>query len=204
MYRFHPQWQKTKSLIADGKIGELQSIHSIFSFFNDNPDDIRNKPTMGGGGLMDIGCYCISVARFLFESEPDSVYGEVDINPDFGVDTKASGILTFGRKTSTFTCSTLMHHFQRVTVFGTKGMIELDIPFNPDPDKPAQVHLITGDDSEIFQIELANHYVLQADAFCNAIINNTSVPTPLEDAVSNMKVIDAMFESGKENQIIHL
>ena len=204
MYRFHPQWERTRSLIEDGRIGDLQTIHSIFSFYNDDPEDIRNKPNMGGGGLMDIGCYCISTARFLYGTEPGTVYGEVEIDPNFGVDTKASGILTFGKKTSTFTCSTLMQNFQRVMVFGTAGMIEIEVPFNPDATKPASIHLTTDEGRTTLSIETANHYVRQADAFCHAIINNTNVPTPLHDAVANMKVIDAMFESGKNNQIIQL
>lgn len=204
MYRFHPQLKKTRSLVEDDRIGELQTIHSIFSFYNDDPDDIRNKPNMGGEGLMDIGCYCISSARYLFGTEPDTVYGEINIDPDFGVDTKASGILGFGKKTATFTCSTLMQHFQRVMIFGTDGMIEIENPFNPDSNKPARVHLTTSKGNETLYTEPANHYVLQTDAFCNAIIHDTEVPTPLEDAVANMKIIDAMFESGKNNQPIRL
>ena len=202
MYRFHPQWKEARSLVKSRKIGALQSIQSVFSYFNDDPGNIRNRPNMGGGGLMDIGCYCISLSRFIFGKDPDSVYGEVDIDPDFGVDRKASAILTFGDRTSTFTCSTRMQNFQRVMIFGTEGMIEIEIPFNAPADKPMNIYLVKDGRRETINFEEVDQYRLQADAFCESIINNSTVPTPLEDAVANMKVIDAIFNSGKKRAAI--
>jgi predicted dehydrogenase len=204
MYRFHPQWTEARKLVTNREIGPIQSIQSVFSYYNDNPDDIRNRPNMGGGGLMDIGCYCISMSRFLFGGEPDLVYGELDIDPDFDVDRKASGILTFGDRTSTFTCSTQMQNYQRVSVFGTDGMIEIEIPFNAPNDLATRIYLTKGGEKDTIEIPAASQYTLQADAFCEAIINDTAVPTPLEDAVANMKVIDAMFESGKQRAAVDL
>jgi len=204
MYRFHPQWKEARSLVKSRKIGALQSIQSVFSYFNDDPGNIRNRPNMGGGGLMDIGCYCISLSRFIFGKDPDSVYGEVDIDPDFGVDRKASAILTFGDRTSTFTCSTRMQNFQRVMIFGTEGMIEIEIPFNAPADKPMNIYLVKDGRRETINFEEVDQYRLQADAFCESIINDTAVPTPLEDAVANMKVIDAIFESDKKRATISM
>jgi predicted dehydrogenase len=204
MYRFHPQWQQVKEWIKMREIGELQTIQSTFSYYNDDPENIRNRPNMGGGGLMDIGCYCISLSRFLFGREPDSVYGIVDIDPNFGVDLKASGILTFGDKTSTFTCSTQMQNYQRASVFGTDGMIELEIPFNAPKDETTKLFLTKNGSRQTVEIDATDQYRLQAEAFCDAIINNTSVPTPLVDAVNNMKVIDAVFESGRKGCEINL
>ena len=202
MYRFHPQWKEARSLLKKQEIGLLQSIQSVFSYYNDDPENIRNRPNMGGGGLMDIGCYCISLSRFMFGREPDSVCGEVDIDPDFGVDRKASAILTFGDRTSTFTCSTRMQNFQRVMIFGTEGMIEIEIPFNAPADKAVNIFLTKDGKRETITFEAVDQYRLQADAFCESILNDTAVPTPLEDAVANMKVIDAIFESGKKQATV--
>lgn len=204
MYRFHPQWIQAKEWVDQQEIGTLQSIQSLFSYYNDDPDNIRNRPNMGGGGLMDIGCYCISLSRFLLSNEPDTVFGEIDIDPDFGVDRKASGILTFGDVTSTFTCSTRMQNYQKVLIFGTDGLIEIEIPFNAPANKPVNLYLTKNGDRESVSIPAADQYQLQVDSFCKAILNDTPVPTPLEDAVANMKVIDAIFESGNNQAVIKL
>ncbi len=204
MYRFHPQWNKVQSLIKKREIGTVQSIHSVFTYFNDDPDNIRNSPTMGGGGLMDIGCYCISLSRFLFGSEPDSTFGKIDMDPDYGVDRKASGILTFGDRTATFTCSTRTHNYQRAIIFGTDGLIEVERPFNPPGDQPAYIFLTKKGVRETIEFEAVDQYRLQVDAFCRSIINNKAVPTPLEDAVANMKVIDAIFKSDKKRSTIEM
>jgi predicted dehydrogenase len=198
MYRFHPQWEEILSLISKGEIGTLESIHSVFTYYNDDPENIRNRPHMGGGGLMDIGCYCISVSRLLFGKEPDRVYGKIDIDPGFGVDRKASGILSFGDKTATFTCSTKIESSQKVVVYGSNGIIEVSTPFNPQCDEEAQVQLLKNGERRTIQTEAVDQYSLQVDAFNNSILNDTTVPTPLEDAVANMKVIDAIFKSGEE------
>lgn len=204
MYRFHPQWSLAQNMLKNQEIGSLHSVQSIFSYYNDDPENIRNRPNMGGGGLMDIGCYCISISRFLFGREPDSVIGEIDIDPDFGVDRKASGILTFGDRTSTFACSTQMHNYQRVLIFGTDGMIEIEIPFNAPADKPVNLNVTKNGTREKHEIAPVDQYMLQTDAFCRSIINDVKVPTPLIDAVANMKVIDAMFESGKSGKVVEL
>jgi len=106
MYRHHPQWQRAQQLVNEGKIGALQTIHSFFSYYNADPENIRNMADIGGGGLMDIGCYCISLARFIFGSEPQKVLGKLEYDPEFRTDRLCSGILDFGEGTSSFTCST--------------------------------------------------------------------------------------------------
>jgi predicted dehydrogenase len=204
MYRFHPQWKKSKDLVAQGDIGNLESIQSVFSYFNDDPENIRNKPQTGGGGLMDIGCYCISLSRFIFGREPDRVYGEIDTDADFGVDRKASGLLSFGDHTSTFTCSTQMHPYQRVHIFGSDGMIDVEIPFNAPTDRPTAIYLAKNGNKEKIEFQTVDQYELQVDAFNQAILNNTEVPTPLADAVNNMKVMDAIFKSNDEKKPVPL
>ena len=199
MYRFHPQWQKTKQLISEGKIGDIKTIQSFFSYYNINPDNIRNKREYGGGGLMDIGCYCINLSRLLFEAEPKRVLGIIEYDDKFNIDTLASGILDFGNGTSSFTCSTQLNPYQRVNILGTKGRIEIEIPFNAPSDKPCRIFLHQDNSYEEITFEICDQYTIQGDLFSQAILNNTKVPTALEDAVANMKVIEAIIESAKNS-----
>jgi predicted dehydrogenase len=198
MYRFHPQWIRAKSLVDDETIGKLLTIESFFSYYNNDPNDIRNKAEMGGGGLMDIGCYCISLSRFLFGREPVDVFGRWKIDPDFNTDYLASGILDFATGTSTFTCSTQSAPNQRVNIMGTKGRIVIDIPFNAPTDKTTRIWLYRDGKKEEIKFPPVNQYTLQAREFSNAILNDQPVPTPLEDAINNMKIIDAFRESCQE------
>jgi predicted dehydrogenase len=199
MYRHHPQWQQAKKLVDDGAIGTLKTIHSFFSYFNDDPSDIRNQPDMGGGGLLDIGCYCISLSRFLFNNEPDRLLGTIAFDPKFRVDHLASAIMEFPAGTATFTCSTQLQGYQRVHIYGTGGQIEIEIPFNAPPDKPCKIILQTGSKIEEIAFNICDQYTIQGDLFSLAILNDTEVPTPLEDAAANMRVIDKLFESAKRS-----
>jgi predicted dehydrogenase len=197
MYRHHPQWQLAKQLVEEGKIGELRTIQSFFSYFNKNADNIRNIADVGGGGMMDIGCYNISLSRFIFDAEPQRVLGILEYDPAFKTDRIASGILDFGRGTSTFTCSTQLSPYQRVNIFGTEGRVEIEIPFNAPPDRPCRIWHQHGNETEKIEFEVCDQYTIQGDLFSQAVMNDTPVPTPLEDAVANMKVIEALFESGR-------
>lgn len=196
MYRFHPQWALAQKLLADGAIGQIKSIHSTFSFYNDDPQNIRNKKEMGGGSLMDIGCYCISLARWIFKQEPKSVIALVDNDPAFNIDRQVSAMLTFDAGTASFTCATQMAPNQRAHLMGTTGHIEIELPFSPAPDQPATVWLRNQNGSQQLLSEVADQYRIQADVFSNAILCQTDVPTPLTDAVNNMRVIDAILVSG--------
>ena len=195
MYRFHPQWQQTREIIRDGAIGELRTVQSFFSYFNNDPANIRNREEIGGGAMLDIGCYCVSLSRFLFESEPDEVKGAVERDPVFGTDRLASGILEFEKGTSVFTCSTQMAPYQRVNIFGTEGRIELEIPFNAPPDRTTRIWLQTGSGTEEITFDICDQYTIQADRFSLAVINDTPVPTPLEDAVENMRVVERVLSA---------
>jgi len=197
MYRHHPQWQWAKKRVSEGKIGELRTIQSFFSYYNTNPDNIRNKADIGGGGLMDIGCYCISLSRFIFGAEPRRVCGIMEEDPEMKVDRLTSGILEFASGTSTFTCATQLVRYERVNIFGTKGRIEIEIPFNTPPDQPCKIW--HGDDARIEEVILGicNQYTIQGDLFSRAVLEDREVPTPLEDAVANMQVIDALVRSAR-------
>ena len=198
MYRFHPQWIKAKSLVTEGRIGKLTTIHSFFSYYNTDPNNIRNQRDKGGGGMMDIGCYNISLSRHLFDEEPTKVLGLAEIDPQTGVDRLASGILQFSKGTSTFTCSTQLVPYQRVNIFGTEGRIEIEIPFNAPPDKPTKLWLHSKTGTEEMVFDIVDQYTLETDAFAKSVLENKPVPTPLLDAFNNMKAIEAVFESSKE------
>lgn len=197
MYRHHPQWQWAKKRVSEGKIGELRTIQSFFSYYNSDPNNIRNKADIGGGGLMDIGCYCISLSRFIFGAEPRRVCGIVEEDPEMKVDRLTSGILEFASGTSTFTCATQLVLYQRVNIFGTKGRIEIEIPFNAPPDRPCKIWHRDDARTEEVILGICNQYTIQGDLFSRAVLEDREVPTPLEDAVANMQVIDALVRSAR-------
>jgi predicted dehydrogenase len=204
MYRHTPQWRFAKQKIADGSIGQLRNIHSIFTYFNADPNNIRNQSDIGGGGLMDIGCYCISLSRWLFEQEPVRVSATIEFDPVMKTDRLASGILEFSGGTGLFTCSTQLAPFQHATILGTEGAVEIEIPFNAPTDRPTRVWLTTKQGKEEVVFDAMDQYTLQAESFSQSILDDTQVYTPIEDAISNMKVIDALFESGSVNQWVSL
>ena len=198
MYRHHPQWQRARQLVEEGSIGELRTIQSFFSYYLLDPTNIRNMAAIGGGGLMDIGCYCISLSRFIFDAEPQRVYGIVEYDPHLQVDRLASGVLDFGHGTSTFTCATQLAPYQRVNIFGTQGRVEIEIPFNAPPDRPCKMWHQHGDRIEEIILDICDQYTIQGDLFSQAVLNDTAVPTQLEDAVANMRVIEAIIRSNEE------
>lgn len=204
MYRHHPQWQLAQKLVQEGKIGTLRTIQSFFSYFNNDPQNIRNQRDIGGGGLMDIGCYPISLSRFIFGAEPQRVSGIAEYDKNLGTDHIASATLDFGNGTSTFTCSTQLNPYQRVHIHGTSGRIEIEIPFNAPIDRPCKIWLQTDGEIEEIELELCNQYTIQGDLMSQAILNDTPVPTPLNDAIGNMRVIEAIVESDRSGNWVAL
>ena len=202
MYRHHPQWIKVKELVDQKAIGDIKTIQSSFSFFENDPNSIVNSKEFGGGSLMDIGCYPISLSRFMFNSEPKSISSVIEYHPDFKVDVLASGILEFETGTSVFFSSTQLADNQQAQIFGTKGNIKFELPFNPPIDRPSKIWVTIGDDCQTIEFETCNQYTIQADLFALAIRNNTPVPTPLEDSVKNMIVIEKLEESNLKGQRI--
>lgn len=202
MYRFHPQWIKAKALVAEGRIGALRDVQSFFSYNNTDPNNIRNIKEAGGGALMDIGCYCISFARFLYGKEPTRIFGAVAYDPTFQTDRLSSGILQFDEGISTFTCATQLMPYQRVNIMGSEGRIEVEVPVNAPPDKAMRILLHTPSGTEEFNFDAVDQYVLQADAFAEAILYDREVPTPLSDALNNMKAIEAVLESARTQRWI--
>jgi predicted dehydrogenase len=200
MVRTHPQWLKVRELVRGGAIGDLRAMVGVFSFFNRDPKNIRNRPAAGGGALMDIGCYLINTSRFVFEREPSRVCGLMERDPDMGVDRLTSLMLDYGSGHAVGSCSTQMVPFQRIQVLGTTGRLELEIPFNAPPDRPCRIVKDSGADlfgggRTAIDIDTCNQYTIQGDLFSKAIVTNDAVPVPLEDAVRNMACIDAVVRS---------
>jgi predicted dehydrogenase len=197
MYRHHPQWRRALELVKRGALGDLRTIQSFFAYWNVDPQNIRNIRAVGGGALMDIGCYCISLARFLFQAESRRVFGTQELDPTFGTDRLTSGILDFEHGTATFTCATQLAPYQRVHIIGTRGRLEIEIPFNAPPDRPCRMWHQRGQDVEEITFETCDQYAIQGDLFALAVLQDGPVPTPLEDAVANMEVIEAISGSAR-------
>ena len=200
MVRTHPQWLGVRTLIEGGSIGDLKLVVGHFSYFRRDPNDIRSRPDWGGGALLDIGCYPITLSRWLFGAEPTAVVGQIERDPDFGVDRLASALLAFPNGQASFTCGGQLAPYQRMHIFGTKARVDIEIPYNAPPDRACRVFL---DDGRLFAAEAAeaisfpavDQYTLQADQFSDAVRGVGTVPVSLEDAIANMAVIDALFRS---------
>jgi predicted dehydrogenase len=202
MVRTHPQWLRTRDLIQSGRIGDLREIVGVFSYFNRDAANIRNVLDWGGGGMYDIGCYPITMSRFIFGAEPSRVFGLLERDPDFKVDRLASAILDFPSGQCVFTCSTQLVPYQRMQFLGTKGRIEIEIPFNAPNDRPCRIFIDDGRDvfgggvsTETFPT--CDQYTIQGDVFSRAIRGDGDVPVSIEDALGNLAVIEAVFLSAQ-------
>jgi len=202
MVRFHPQWRRARALARDGTIGDAQAIQTFFSYHLIDPDNVRNRPP-GGGGLYDIGCYAVLTARYIFGAEPTRVAATIDWDPKFKTDRLASALLEFpGGRCLTFTVGTQSSLHQRVTIVGGKGRIEVMIPFNAPTDRPTEIAIDTGADlvgggRRVETFPVCDQYTLQGDAFSRAIVEGSPLEFPIEDAIANMAVIDALFRSAR-------
>jgi predicted dehydrogenase len=202
MVRTHPQWLAVRDMVRAGRIGELRVIAGFFSYFNDDPANVRNRPDYGGGGLLDIGCYLVNTSRMIFEREPQHVSAAMKTDPRFGVDTLASILLDFGSGHAIGTCSTQLVPYQRIQIMGTRGRIEIEIPFNAPPDQLCRVFLddgtnLRGESARQIGFEICDQYTIQADLLSRAIMDGTPAPYPLEDSIANMRVIDAVFAAAR-------
>jgi predicted dehydrogenase len=205
MIRSFTQWLRLRELLGEGRIGELRSVVGFFSYFNNDPGNIRNQVECGGGALLDIGCYCIHASRYAFGQEPARVVGLVERDPAMKIDRLTSAILDFPGGQSIFTCSTQLAPYQRMQFLGTKGRIEIEIPFNAPKDRPTRLFIdatgdLSGSGITTEEFPTADQYTMQGDAFSQAVLEGTEVPVPLEEAIANMAVIEAVFRSGETGQ----
>ena len=200
MARTHPQWLRARDLVREGRIGELRAITGTFSYFNDDPKNIRNQADIGGGALMDVGCYPITLSRMIFGAEPVRVLGVAQRDPEMKTDRLTSAILEYPTGHCVFTCSTQLVPYQRMHILGTTGRIELEIPFNAPPDEPVRLLLddgknLSGANIQVEEFAVCDQYTIQGELFSRAILEDGEVPVGLEDAVKNMEVIEAVFRS---------
>jgi predicted dehydrogenase len=202
MVRYHPQWIKARELVRSGAIGELRAIQGSFSYMNRDPSNVRNQADIGGGALYDIGCYPIATSRYIFGEEPRRAVSMIERDPDFRTDRLASALLDFPSGQALFVCSTQLVPYQRMQIFGTKGRIEVLIPFNAPPDEACIIFQDDGSaladaSAQKITFDVVNQYTLQGDAFARAVRGVEPLEFPIEDAVKNMAVIDAVFRSGE-------
>ena len=205
MIRSFTQWLRVGELLREGRIGQLRAVAAFFSYHNVDPGNIRNQEACGGGALMDIGCYCIQAARVGFGWQPRRVVGLVDRDPQFKTDRLTSALLDFDDGQAIFTCSTQMVPHQKVQFFGSKGRIELEIPFNAPNDRPTRIFVdetgeLFGSGIKVEEFPTADQYTVQGDAFSRAVLEGGEVPVPLEDAIQNMAVIEAIFRSAETSR----
>ena len=201
MYRHHPTWVEAVRLLRSGAIGELVAVQSWFSYFNDDPANIRNRVDNGGGAVMDIGCYNINLSRMLFDGEPITITSTVRRDPVMGIDTLTSAVLEFpGGGQSALTCAIRSEPYQRVHIVGSEGRIEIEIPFNIPWDRETRIFLTSGGDppeapaTETITFPVANAYTIEAELFGEAVRSDGAYPVPPEDAIANMRVIDAILD----------
>lgn len=203
MIRSFTQWLRVGELLRAGRIGPLRSVCAVFSYFNTDPANIRNQVACGGGALYDIGCYCVQAARVGFGRLPLRVSGLVERDPKMRIDRLTSALLDFDSGHAMFTCSTQMIPYQRVQFFGERGRIEIEIPFNAPKDRPTRIFIdetgeLFGAGIVVEEFPTADQYTVQGNAFSRAILDDTEVPVPLEDAIDNMSVIEAIFRSAEQ------
>jgi len=205
MIRSYPQWLRLRELLDAGAVGELRSVTGFFSYYNVDPKNIRNQVEAGGGALMDIGCYLIHASRYAFRAEPKRVVGSIDRDPRMGTDRLSSGILEFACGHAIFTCGTQLIPYQRIHFLGTRGRIELEIPFNAPIDRPTRIFIdasgdLSGSGVTTETFPACDQYTLQGEAFASAVWEDTQPPVPLEDSIGNMAAIEAIFNSAASGQ----
>ena len=209
MVRSHPQWLAAREIVRSGAIGRLRAIQAFFSYMNLDPANIRNRPDLGGGGLLDIGCYPVVGSRYLFGAEPSRVLALVENDPKFGTDRLVSAVLDFPEGQASFVCSTQLVPYQSVQAFGTEGRVEIEIPFNAPPDRPCRIFVDDGRalgaaSARTVTFAVADQYTLQADRFSALIREGGQPDFPLEDAIQNMRVLDGLVESGRTSSWVAL
>jgi predicted dehydrogenase len=200
MVQVHPQWTRTMELVRGGRIGQLRFALGQFGYFNADPANVRNVRQWGGGALYDIGCYPIKTSRMVFGEEPRRVSATLVRDPQFDTDILTSAILEYPSGHCAFSVSTQVAGTQRMQFCGTKGRIELPIPFNAPPVGPTRIFIDDGRDVHgsgvaVEEFPECNQYTIQGDRFSQAIRNGGQSPVPLEDSLKNMAVIDAVFRA---------
>lgn len=206
MVKTHPQWLKTRELVQNNALGNLQLIQGAFSYSNTNANNIRNIAAYGGGAIWDIGCYPVTTARFVLGEEPLKVVSQISYDPKFETDKLVSIIMQFPSTQVNFSVSTQLVPHQRMRFFGNEKELEIKIPFNAPNDRPCEIYIHSGDihqqNFETLTFDTCDQYRIMTEAFSKAVLNDEPVPVPLEDSLANTHVLEALFQSAKEDKWI--
>jgi predicted dehydrogenase len=206
MVRFHPQWHRIRALVQSGRIGSVGAMQSAFLFTMLDPNNVRNRVDIGGGALYDVGCYPIVTARYVFGAEPERAIGLVNRDPQLGVDRLTSGMLAFpGGGQLTFSSSLQLAAYQRVVILGTEGRIDVAVPFTPQKDHACRIVIdsgkaLDGSSAVVEEFEPVDQYALQCDAAAAVFRGESAQEFPIEDAIANMRIIDALYRSAVSGQ----
>lgn len=199
MVKSHPQWIKARELVMSGYLGTVSLVQGYFNYYNVDPHNIRNIDKYGGGAMWDIGCYPVMTSRFVLGEEPTQVVALMEKDKAFGTDNLSSVIMKFPSAHVVFSVSTQLSNSQRMIFIGEKQNMEIKIPFNAPKDQATQLTINPGNilhnNNEEIRFEICDQYALQAEAFVRSIRNDTEVPVSLEDAWTNARVLEAIFES---------
>ena len=201
MLRDHPQWSRMREIIRSGRLGKIQATQGLYTYFNRDPDDIRNRdPELGGGGTYDLGCYTTAVARYVFQAEPMRVIATMQKDPSFDTARLSSVIIEFPDGHGSWTISTQSARYQGLTILGEKGWMRPEIPHVPFAENETRI-FIAGDTwpgpfpEETITLAPVNQYTLQGDRFSRLVLGEAVEAWPLETALANIKVLDALFRS---------
>ncbi len=196
MYRFHPRTEQLVTRARDGSLGSVRAIRSVFTFPLSRPDNIRWLPELGGGALMDVGCYCVNVSRTVAGTEPDEVQAWASWTAS-GVDLELTGTLRFASGlVAHFDCALSMDNRQVVEVAGTDASITMEAAFVPGVDQVVlterRAGVVTGHD-----VPGANEYVLMVEHFGDCVQHRQPPRYDASEAAANMAVIEALYRSAR-------
>lgn len=202
MVRNHPQWSRVHQLLNEGRIGTLRAVQVAYSHYTDDPNDIRNQQQTGGGAIYDIGCYACTIARYIYKDEPQRVIASMERDPELGIDRVTSAILQFPAGPINFVISTQAARYQGLLMLGSEGWMQVQTPFTHPPEHACQIFIGANEfpgplKKETITIDPVNQYTLQGERFSRLIRGEKVTEWPLETAVANMRVIDALFRSAR-------
>jgi D-xylose 1-dehydrogenase (NADP+, D-xylono-1,5-lactone-forming) len=198
MYRHHPRITAARQMLRGGAIGELKTIETAFTFKLEDLTNIRYQPEMGGGALLDVGCYCISISRLMAGREPVAVQARAHW-ASTGVDDQLTGILDFGDGLlAHFDCGINQVGRQRCLLAGTKGNLELPMTFNMGLIETLIHEERESGTARVHTYPAVNMYRLLAEDFMGAIAGEAPA-FPIEDALGNMRTLLALLASARKN-----
>lgn len=200
MYRFHPRWVRAKELVDTMHIGKVKAVQTFFCYNNPDPANIRNIRKAGGGAIYDIGCYAVSAARHIFGREPQKALSLIHRDPNLEIDSLTSGVMDFEQGHAAFTVGTQIFPYQKVDIHGSSGRMEIQVPFNTFVDVPAKLTVTNKIGEREILFDPQDQYGLEFAGFSKTVREGGEVPTPPEDAVRNLAVMDALFRSERSGK----